>query len=64
LTVTLGAEVQWMPSLAQINYKNDCIMNELRYVKPHLWRYEYDYKCNRYSLVMTTVAVKQLHVTS
>jgi len=53
-----------MPSLAQINYKKDCIMNELRYVKPHLWRYEYDYKCNCYSLVMTTVAVKQLHVTS
>jgi len=24
--------------------------------------YEYDYKCNGYSLVMTTVAVKQLHV--
>jgi len=37
--------------------------NELHYVKQHLWRYEYDYKCIRYSLV-TTVVVKQLHVTS
>jgi len=38
--------------------------NELRYVKQHLCRYyEYDYKCNRFSLVTTTVAVKQLHVT-
>jgi len=36
--------------------------NELRYVKQHLWRYEYDYKCNRYSLVTSTVAVKQWHV--
>jgi len=36
--------------------------NELHYVKQHLWRYEYDYKCNRYSLV-TTVAMKQLQVT-
>ena len=38
--------------------------NELDYVKQHLWRYEYDYKCNRYSLVTTNVAVKQLQVTS
>jgi len=38
--------------------------NELRYVKQHLWRYENDYKCNRYSLVTTTVAMKQLQVTS
>jgi len=40
--------------------------NELRSVKQHLWRYEYGYKCNRYSLVMTTVTVKQkqLQVTS
>jgi len=38
--------------------------NDLRYVKLHLWRYVYDYKCNCYSLVTTTVAVKQLHVTS
>jgi len=38
--------------------------HELRYVKQHLWRYEYDYKCNRYSLVTTTVAMKQLQVTS
>jgi len=38
--------------------------NELRYVKQHLWRYEYDYKCNRYLLVTTTVAMRQLHVTS
>jgi len=37
--------------------------NELRHVKLHLWRNEYDYKCNRYSLVTTTVAVKQWHVT-
>jgi len=36
----------------------------LHYIKQHLWQYEYDYKCNRYSLVMTAVAVKQLHVTS
>jgi len=34
--------------------------NELRCVKQYLWRYEYDYKCNRYSLVTTTVVVKQL----
>jgi len=53
-----------MPSLAQINFFKVCMKNELRYVKQHLWRYEYDYKCNRYSLVTTTVAVKQLHVTS
>jgi len=53
-----------MPSLAQINLKKVCIKNELRYVKQHLWRYEYDYRCNRYSLVTTTVAMKQLHVTS
>ena len=38
--------------------------NELRYVKQHLWRYEYDYKCNRYSLVATTVAMNQLQATS
>jgi len=39
--------------------------NELHYVMQHLWRYEYHYyKCNRYSLVMPTVTVKQLHVTS
>jgi len=38
--------------------------NELHYVKLHLWRYEYNYKCNRHSLVTTTVAVKQWHVTS
>jgi len=25
---------------------------ELHYVKQHLWHYENDYKCNRYSLVM------------
>jgi len=37
--------------------------NELCYVKQHLWRCEYDYKCNRYSLVTTTVAMKQLQVT-
>jgi len=38
--------------------------NELRSVKQHLWRYKYDYKCNRYSLEMTTVTMKQLQVTS
>jgi len=38
--------------------------NELRYVTQHLWRYEYAYKCNRHSLVTTTVAMKQLQVTS
>jgi len=38
--------------------------NELRYIKQHLSFYEYDYKCNRYSLVTSTVAVQQLHVTS
>jgi len=38
--------------------------NQLRYVNQHLWRYEYDYKGNRYSLVTTTVTVKQLHITS
>jgi len=53
-----------MPSLAQINFKKACMKNELRYDRQHLWRYESDYKCNRYSLVMTKVAVKQLHVTS
>jgi len=26
--------------------------------------YEYDYKCNHYSLVMPAMGVKQLHVTS
>jgi len=53
-----------MPSLAQIDLKKACMKNELRYVKQHLWRYEYDYKCNRYSLLTPTAAVKQLHVTS
>jgi len=38
--------------------------NELRYGKQHLWCYEYYYKCNRYSLVTTTFAMKQLQVTS
>jgi len=38
--------------------------NELLDVKQHLWCSEYDYKCNCYSPVMTTVAVKQLHITS
>ena len=27
-----------------------------------LWCFEYDYKCNRNSLVTTTVAMKQLQV--
>jgi len=35
---------------------------ELPYVMQHFWRYECKY--NRYSLVTTTVAVKQLHITS
>jgi len=38
--------------------------NELHYAKQHLWRFEYDYICSRYSAVMTAVAVKQLPVTS
>jgi len=38
--------------------------NELPNVTQHLWCYEYDYKCNRYSLVTTTATVKQLHITS
>jgi len=33
LTVTYDAEVQSMPSLAQINFKKACMKNELRYVK-------------------------------
>ena len=45
-------------------FKKACTKNELCYVKQHLWRYEYDYKRNRYSLVTTTVAMKQLQVTS
>jgi len=53
-----------MPSLAQINSCKVCMKNKLRYVKQHLWWYEYDYKCNCYSLVTTTVTVKQLQVTS
>jgi len=64
LTVTKGAEVQSMPSLAQINLKKACMTHELCYVKQHLWRYEYEYKRNRYTLVTTAVAVKQLHVIS
>jgi len=47
-----------MPSLAQINFKNACTKNELRYGKLHLWRYEYDYKCNSYSLVTCGVRRK------
>jgi len=53
-----------MPTLAQIDLKKPCMKNELRYVKQRLWCYEYDYKCNHYSLVTPTVAVNQLHVTS
>jgi len=53
-----------MPSLVQINFLKACTKNDLRYVELHLWHYEYDCKCNRYSPVMTTVAVKQLHITS
>jgi len=53
-----------MPSLAQISFEEACMKNEMRYVQQHLWRYEYDCKCNRYSPVTTTVSVKQLHVTS
>ena len=62
-TLLKGAEAQATPSLAQINFFKVCMKNELCYVKQHLWRYEYDYKCDRYSLV-TTVAVKHLHVTT
>ena len=57
-----GAKVQSMLSLAQINFEKACMKNEWLYVKQH-WHYEHDYKCNRYSLVTTTVALKQLHVT-
>jgi len=53
-----------MPSIAQIKLKKAGMKNEFRYAKQHLWQYEYDYKCNRYSLMTTTVPVKQLHVTS
>jgi len=51
-----------MPSSAQMNLKKACMKNELRYVRQRLWWYECDYKCNRYSLVTTTVAVKHLHI--
>jgi len=34
-TLYLGAEVQSMPSLAQINLKKACMKNELRNVKQH-----------------------------
>jgi len=37
---------------------------ELRYVKQHLWRYEYNHKCNHCSIMKPTVAVKQLHKTT
>jgi len=37
LTVTKGAEVQSMPSLAQINLEKYCMKYELRYFKQHLW---------------------------
>jgi len=53
-----------MPSLAQIIFFKVCMKDELHYVKQHLWRYEYDYKCNCYSLVTTIVAVKQWYATS
>jgi len=53
-----------MPGLVHINFKKACMKSKFRCVKLHLWCYEYDYKSNRYSLVTTTVAVKQLHVTS
>jgi len=38
--------------------------NELRYVKQHLWRYEYDYdyKCNRYSLVLQAGLPETTHL--
>jgi len=38
--------------------------NELRYVSNIYGGMNMIYKCNRYSLVTTTVVVKQLHVTS
>jgi len=38
--------------------------NELHHIKQHLWCSEDDYNYNRYSLLMPTVAMKQLHVTS
>jgi len=59
-----GADVQSTPSLAQINLEKVRMKNELRFLKQHLRRHEYHYKCNHYSLVRTTFVVKQLHVTS
>jgi len=60
-----SSEVQSMLGLVQINFlKSLYEINELRHVKLYFWCYEYDYKCNSYSLVTTTVAVKQLYVTS
>jgi len=38
--------------------KINCVIN----FKQHLWCYEYDYNGNRYSPVMTTATVKQLHI--
>jgi len=64
LTVTKHTEFQSMPSLAQINLKKACMKNELRCAKQHLLQYEYDCKCYRYSLMVTSAPVKQLHVTS
>ena len=61
----LGAEVQLMHSLVQnIFLKKACIKSQFCYIKQHLWCYDYDYKCNHYSLVAPTVVVKQMHVTS
>ena len=45
LTVTSGAEVLSMPSLAQINDKK--LAWKMNCVKQDLWRCEYDYRCNR-----------------
>jgi len=40
------------------------MVQKSNHLKQHLWCYEYDYKCDRCSLVKPTVAVKQLDATS
>ena len=62
-TETKSGEVSFCPSKLK---KQPFFANNFKIRHPwlHLWRYEYDYECNRYSLVTTTVAVKQLHYFS
>jgi len=59
---TKSGEICFYPSKLK---KQPFLANNFKIRRPwlHLWRYEYDYECNRYSLV-TTVAVKQLHYFS